>query len=277
MSENSFIKRIARGYRDCNIPLLANGLVYSTLLALIPCLAILWFFFGRLGVMDQFIIILDRFLESTFGEDVGNKLEQYIQAFTNNALGLGITGIISFLVTFLILVDKIWRSFNTVFEGETSSAPKRYRNYTLLFIIGIASAFVFFFIKSRFSTWFVNLRKLPEITFLEKALREFVPYIIVFVLCFLSYNFMHNNRCIPISSLIGSGISTVLVFVLTKAFGYVVRFSVKNSIIYGSLASILFFLMFMSWIWQIILIGALISYTLSTSHAFESKQEKNSF
>ena len=62
------------------------------------------------------------------------------------------------------------------------------------------------------------------------------------------------------------GVRVLLAFlnVLSKVFQFVVSWSVKYSVIYGSLATLLFFFMFLSYLWKIIFAAVIVSYVHQT-------------
>lgn len=256
-----YASRFSARYNECNITMVSKGLVYATLMAIIPVGAIIWFMCDRLGILSHLVVTLSEFFMNTFGPDTGNMLIGYIERFTQNALGLGITGIASFLVTFVLLIDKVWNSINRIFETEKGVNPiKRYASYLAILIVGVIAIALWISIKSRFSSWFVALGGLPELSLIQKAFRFLMPIAMTWGLSFCLYYFVPHCKVKFGGATLGSILCTVGITVLSRIFVLIVNRSVKYSIIYGSLAAILFFLMFLAYAWQIVLTCAVVAH-----------------
>ena len=110
--------------------MLSNGMVYSTLIAIIPCLAVIYAVLEMLGTLDPVVSILEESILNTFGEGIGNTLVGYLETFTNNAMGLGLVSILSFGLTFVLLIDKIFTVINKIYHTpKKGKIVTRYLKY----------------------------------------------------------------------------------------------------------------------------------------------------
>ena len=134
-----------RGMGRDNITMIASGMVYSTLIALIPCLTFLVAFLSVFGVLQPFMDLITRLLTDVFGIDTGEQLAGYISTFSSNAMSLGVVGLVSFIITGILLVDKIYVSINQIFHTRPSSgAVRRFSSFLTFLIVGaflIAASF----------------------------------------------------------------------------------------------------------------------------------------
>lgn len=71
-----------------------------------------------LGVIEPVVAYVDEFLVSTFGKSTGTSLVEYFEEFIQNALSLNIISSLSFVVTFLTLIDKLNITVNNLFHNE---------------------------------------------------------------------------------------------------------------------------------------------------------------
>ena len=94
-----------RGMGRDNISIMASGMVYSTLIAVIPCLTFLTAFLSVFGVLQPFMNLIAMLFEDTFGANTGHELVSYIQQFSSNAMSLGVIGLISFIITGIFMAD----------------------------------------------------------------------------------------------------------------------------------------------------------------------------
>ena len=134
-----------RGIGRDNISIMASGMVYSTLIAVVPCLTFLIAFLSAFGVLQPFMNLIamifeDTFgmiFEDTFGENTGKELVSYIQQFSTNAMSLGVIGLVSFIFTGILLVNKIYTAINQIFRTRaTSGTVKRFTAILTFLIMG---------------------------------------------------------------------------------------------------------------------------------------------
>ena len=107
-----------RGTGRDNISMMASGMVYSTLIAIIPCLTFLFAFLSAFGVLQPFMELIALIAEDTFGENTGHELMRYIEQFSSNAMSLGVIGLVSFIFTGILgSIPHIVQILNEVSDG----------------------------------------------------------------------------------------------------------------------------------------------------------------
>ena len=67
-----------RGMGRDNIMMISSGMVYSTLIALIPCMTFLVAFLSVFGVLQPFMDLITELLVDVFGGETGHQLADYI-------------------------------------------------------------------------------------------------------------------------------------------------------------------------------------------------------
>lgn len=256
-----FMRSFFEQMNEDSAVILSNGMVYSTLLAIVPCLAVIYAVLNRLGVLAPVVAVLEESIMNTFGEGTGDTLVGYIRYFTGNAMGLGLLSILSFGLTFVLLIDKIYTVANKIWH----TPPKgkiviRYLKYIAAIVLGTVAIALLVFLIGRFNTLSVRIMKLPELSMFEKILGKVFPAAVVFGLMLVLTYLIPNCRVRFRSGLIGALSGTVGIMILTDVFKIVVKYSVRYSLIYGSLATLLFFFMFLSYLWKIIFYAMIISY-----------------
>ena len=211
----SFIEQ----FNEDSASMLSNGMVYSTLIAIIPCFAVIYAILNALGALEPVVDLIENTIMSTFGQGTGDTLVGYLRIFTENAMGMGVVSILSFGLTFVLLIDKIFTVINKIYH-----TPKK-----------------------------------------GKIVTRYLKYIaLIFGLMLAMICLIPNCKVRFLSGLIGAIVGTVGVYGLVKVFQFVVSWSVKYSVIYGSLATLLFFFMFLSYLWKIIFAAVIVSYVHQT-------------
>ena len=257
----SFIEQ----FNEDSASMLSNGMVYSTLIAIIPCFAVIYAILNALGALEPVVDLIENTIMSTFGQGTGDTLVGYLRVFTENAMGMGVVSILSFGLTFVLLIDKIFTVINKIYHTpKKGKIVIRYLKYIGIIIIGILAIALMVYLVGRFNSISVRMRKLPELSGLQKVFKTLIPIALIFGLMLAMICLIPNCKVRFLSGLIGAIVGTVGVYGLVKVFQFVVSWSVKYSVIYGSLATLLFFFMFLSYLWKIIFAAVIVSYVHQT-------------
>lgn len=257
----SFIEQ----FNEDSASMLSNGMVYSTLIAIIPCFAVIYAILNALGALEPVVDLIENTIMSTFGQGTGDTLVGYLRIFTENAMGMGVVSILSFGLTFVLLIDKIFTVINKIYHTpKKGKIVTRYLKYIGIIIIGILAIALMVYLVGRFNSVSVRMRKLPELSGLQKVFKTLIPIALIFGLMLAMICLIPNCKVRFLSGLIGAIVGTVGVYGLVKVFQFVVSWSVKYSVIYGSLATLLFFFMFLSYLWKIIFAAVIVSYVHQT-------------
>ena len=252
-------------FNEDSTSMLSNGMVYSTLIAIIPCLAVIYAILNALGALDPVVALLETSIMNTFGEGTGDTLVGYLRTFTANAMGMGVVSILSFGVTFVLLIDKIFTVINKIYHTpKKGKIFIRYLKYIGIIIISILAIALMVFLVGRFNSISVRMRNLPELSGIQKVAKVILPLALIFGLMLAMICLIPNCKVRFLSGLIGATVGTVGIYVLVQIFQFVVSKSVKYSVIYGSLATLLFFFMFLSYLWKIIFASVVVSYVHQT-------------
>lgn len=260
----SIMKSCLSRFSDDNVIMISNGMVYATLVALVPCLALIYTFLNYLGVVEPVIGFVDEFLFKTFGENAGRSLAGYLDGFMKNAMSLGVISSLSFVVTFLLLIDKLNVTVNRLFHCEVKGNPAvRFLKYLAFMIISMVVIAVLVGIYTRFSSWFLFLKDMPELSSFQVFAKEALARFMILFALFCVLYFIPDCDVNFYAALTGSVFGFVLMLVLEIVFKLIVKFSVKSSVIYGSLATLLFFFMFLSWMWRIMFTSVVLTNVLN--------------
>ncbi len=250
-------------YSEDNVVMISNGMVYASLIALVPCLAFIYSFISNLGFTEPVVRVVHQFLLETFGSDNGEILIEYLDRFLNNAMGLGIISMLSFFVTFLLLIDNLQVTVNRFFHcNNKGNIAIRVGKYALAMIVGMASIALLVTIYTRFIAAYIAFDGGLVIGGFEKVIRAIIPVAMVFLVLFVITYVMPDCKVSINAAFWGSVFGSVLIFLLEFVFKLVVKFSVSKFVIYGSLASVLFFFMFLSWTWRIVFTSVVLTKVL---------------
>ena len=245
-----------------NVSILASGMVYSTLISIIPCVAFLFAFFSVFGVLQIVIDTLTTFLVETLGSQTGHEIASMLEMYTGNALSLGVFGVISFLITSILLINRVYTVMNRIFRTQpTSGTLRRLTTFMTLLIVAALLIVVIIALQGRIERTLSNIIRedtfvLASSSFWERTVLIGMLWIVIFSVIF----FFPNAKIRISSALVGSLTGLVAILIATEIFKHMITTSVNYSVIYGSLASLLFMLIYFYIFWYIIMVSAEITY-----------------
>lgn len=260
---NFLIMRAVERLSADNVNIMASGLVYSTLIAVVPCVSFLMVFLSAFGVLQPFIDLLYEVLIDTLGMDAGTQAANTISAYTTNATGLGIFGLVSFSVTTVFLVNKIYSVFNKIFRTQqTKSTVRRFVSILTFLIVLVVVLAIMLTLRTRTASKLALFTGgVAKVTnFAVSVLTGIGTFALVALIFFLIYSFIPNTKIMTSSALVGSLTTTIALAVALYIFTNLSSFFVNYSVIYGSLATLFISLLFLYVAWYIILIGAELVY-----------------
>ena len=246
------------------INLRAMGLVYTTLLSLIPLLA---FSFAILKIFgahrDLKPIVLEFFLP--VGGQAAEELTSKVMQFADR-VSSGVVGSVGFALlawTLLGTIKKVEDSFNFLWRvDKPRSFARRVAEYLTLLVIG-PLLLVGFVGLSQIALGSAPVRLVEGIPALQRLfvfLLTLAPYAMVSAIFTVLYMFIPNTRVHWRPALIGALAAGVLWAAVGKVFTSFVVYSTRLTIVYAGFAFIVAALLWTYFGWLILLAGAQLSF-----------------
>ena len=261
-----------RQFTADRIPVRASALTYSTLLSIIPILALLFAIARGLG--------FDALMENQFRTGVTGQQAELIITWVNSYLehaqsGIFIgVGLIMLLWTVLILTDNIERSFNAIWQVKHPRTVFRkitdYFSMLLLLplLIVISSGLTIFM-----TTYVKQMDNYLLLGPVLKFLVRMIPYTLTWGMFIGLFVFIPNTK-VRLSHAVLPGILAGSAFQVFQYFYINSQIWVSNyNAIYGSFAAIPMFLLWTQISWTICLLGAEMSYISQNLDAFSFGKE----
>jgi membrane protein len=246
------------------LTLRAMSLVYTTLLSLVPLLALSFSILKGFGVQNQ----LDETLRAALaplGEDKAVELTENLIGFVNNMnVGvLGAVGLVFLMYTVVSLMQKIEDAFNHAWRIRT---PRTFgeRFTTFLSAITIGPFLVFAAIAATGTVMSTTVMTyLQEVAVIGPAIQlsvRMVPFALVIGAFTFFYVFIPNTRVRIGPAFIGGIVAGVLWQLLSFGFASYASGASNYQLVYATFATAIFFLIWLYLNWLILLIGASIAY-----------------
>ncbi len=269
---------LGRDLMQGQLTLRASSLSYTTLLSLVPLLAVSFSVLQAFGVYNQLEPLLLQFLEplGPKGAEIG---EQIVSFVSNMRVGvLGSIGLAMLFYTVISLVNKIEKSFNYTWRVEENrSFGRRFSDYLSVILIGPVLMFSAVGLSaSLMSTTLVQ--QLLTIEPFGSALYfvgKTVPKLLIILAFTFIYVFIPNTRVKLGAALAGAVFASILWQIAGWGFTSFVASSTKYAAIYSSFAILITFLIWLYLNWLIVLVGAQTAYYIQNPAAIQKEKVVN--
>lgn len=252
----TFFGNLFRHFIDDGCPESASALAYTSLLALVPLMAVGFTLFAAFPAFEGFTDQIRGFIFENFVPASGEIVESYLQGFVTKASALTLPGLVGLLITALLAMSTIERTFNAIWKVRNQRRPiDTFTVYWAVLtlgpiLIGISLAVTSYVASLAFFSGAagVFLKSLP---FLASALAFTLLYAVV-----------PQQKIPPRHALAGGLVGAVLFELAKKGFALFVTSFHTYETIYGALATLAIFLVWIYLSWLIILFGAEFTYCL---------------
>ncbi|PHS73518.1 MAG: ribonuclease BN [Cycloclasticus sp.] len=258
------------------LSLRAMSLVYTTLLSIVPLLALSFSVLKAMGAHNEIEPFLFQFLAplGEQGVDIGNNIIGFIE---NIKVGvLGSLGLGLLIYTVLSLVQKIENAFNMIWHVEsTRSIGERFSSYLSVILIGpvimvSALGMTATVMSSSAVSYFMAIEPFGSLIIMVTKL---LPYVMVMGVFTFIYMFVPNTRVRFGAALIGALISGFLWETSGVLFATFVVNSTKYTAIYSSFAVVLMLLIWLYISWLILLFGSNLAFYVQNPSSLRVSRE----
>jgi membrane protein len=247
-------------FRRDRCMLRASALTFTSLLSLIPLLALMFAVLKGLNVQNT----LQPFILDKLAVGSQHAVEAIVTYINNTHFGrLGMFGLLALIASVIALLSNIEESFNHICGvRETRTLFRKFADYSSIILIGpillVAAISMTTTLQSQ-----AFVQKLLDMAFWGDLIYlsfQVVPYVVMWLAFTVLYIFMPNVRINFGAALIGGVIGGTL-WQLAQ-YGYV-NFQVgvaRYNAIYGTMAALPIFMIWLYISWLIVLLGLEITY-----------------
>lgn len=254
---------IIRDLAEGQVTLRAMSLVYTTLLSLVPLLAVSFSVLKAFGAHNQ----IEPFLQQLMlplgpkGEEITQRIIEFVD---NTQVGvLGAFGLAFLLYTVVALIQKIERAFNETWHVR-SDRPlvRRFSDYLSVVLIGPVLVFSALGITASLTSNAVvdYLAGIEPFGTIINAVGRMIPYLLITIAFAFIYVLVPNTRVRFRPALIGALVAGILWTTLGWGFAAFVVSSARYTAIYSAFATLLFFMIWLYLAWMILLVGSSVAF-----------------
>lgn len=250
----AFIKLLGKRYNENNIAISAGYLTYSTMLAIVPLIIVLFSVFTFFPIFDETAEQLKSFIYSNFSPNAGDMVSHYIELFVSNSKKMGLVSIIGLFVVAIMLIKSIDETLNTIWHNSRKrSLLISFVLYFLILILGplLAGASI------AITTYVMSMAIFNEggVLSFSQYLLEFTPFLLIWLLFSLVYKFVPNTEVKFQHAAIGALLAAIFFTLGKQAFIWYIATFPSYQAIYGALAVLPITIVWIHLSWQVVLLG----------------------
>lgn len=271
------IDGIYRAFGDGQLNLRIMGLAYTTLLSLVPLLAVSFSVLKAFGVQNELDPLLLEFMEPLGNQ--GQVIHDRIMAFVNN-LQVGVLGFVGFAMLFytaVSLLTNIELAFNAIWHVSNGrSVGRRFSDYLSIILIGPVLIFTAIGLtNSALASHLVQgLLAMAPLGTAFHLLRQLGSYLAIALAFAFFYSFLPNTRVHLKPAFSGGLLAGALWLAVGRLFAAFIASSSNYSAIYSGFAGAMLFVIWVYVNWLIIIIGAQVTAYLQNPRLLEPKRDR---
>jgi len=250
-----FLKLLGSRFFRHKGPANAGSLAYTSLLSLVPLMAVVLAIFTAFPVADRVTEVIQHFIFDNFVPDAGAAVQDYLQEFSANAGKMSGVGTVALLAVALLLMEAIDSTLNDIWEVRRQrSVLKKFMIYWA--VLSLGPVLIAFSVLA--SSYLTSLPMFSEAvaTGWGHRLLGWVP-VAASALAFGLLYWLVPNRFVKGWHAMLGGLLAAWLFELAKnGFALYVTTFPSYQTIYGAMAAIPLFLIWLYVTWLVVLLGA---------------------
>jgi len=257
----SFSRFITKRFIDDQLFASAGALAYTTMFAIVPLSAVFLAVMSAFPVFDEWTATLVNFVFTNFVPSSARQVEEYLMGFSASTKTLTVAGITALLISVLVTMWSIEQSFNRIWRVPTIR-PKFTRFLLYWTLLTLGSILTVAAMSASASVLaYAELSGMRTEGF-SNVLIRWSPFLIEFFAMTCAYWLIPHRR-VPIRFAVAAGFLAALLFELLKfAFTSYVR-NTSFEQVYGAVALIPIFMLWLYFSWVVILFGASVAASMS--------------
>ena len=258
----AFVRGVVARLRGVGLASTAAALSFATVLNLVPLFTVAFVYVARYPLFQEWLDALERFLLRHLLPGSESLVRTYLLQFAAKAAGLQGLSIAFVVATAVLLVATVERAINAIWGVRE---PRAFLRRAVVYLLGLTAGPLAIGAAIYATTWLleVSVREAPFVTPAVAFITRPIAIALTSGAITLLYAVLPARR-VPLCAAIWGGLFAALGFEVAKyGFGLYVASVSNYRTIYGSLAIVPLFLLWVYISWYVILVGAAVTATLA--------------
>ena len=244
----------------------AGSLSYKTLIGIVPLLAVVIGIASSFGVFAHWIGQVESYIFTHFVPAKGDEIQSYVNEFIGRAAGLTASGSVFLVVISVLLMNTIERTFNRIWRVRH---PRSWVNRVVMYWAVLTLGPLMLGASLVLSSYLAIVSGLaPEA--LQRVLVAWAvrsaPFLIAWLGFTLVFVLVPHRKVLIRHAVVGALLSAVLFELAKNLFVFYLQYSTTYQHLYGALAIMPIFLLWIYVLWIVVLMGASFTASLTTFH-----------
>jgi membrane protein len=233
--------------KDADIRLLASALAFTTLISLVPLLAVSLSVFHSFGGLEYLLKKVEPFLLQnlipTSGADITSAIRGAIHRVHSGALGFW--GVIGLMLASTKMCFDIERAVQKVWQltPRKKFAGRLMVYWMVMFAVPVVIAVI------------LGLAGSKDLGFYKHVPKWTISFVLLFVGLFTTYKYMPAVKVVKKWAALSALVAASAILFLQISYVGITRELISYNKVYGSLVSVPFFLIWLLVVWWIFLVG----------------------
>jgi membrane protein len=256
-----FVRLVAKRFEQDRCPRVAGALSFTTMLAIVPLTAVMLAVLSFAPGFSTWMTVIQDFIYGNFVPAAGEVVQKYLTQFAGKAGRLTAVGLLFLVATAIMLMATIEQALNDIWRvANTRKLLHRFLAYWALLTLGPILVAGSLTLTSKF--FMLPFLGRAEVTILREVLDVVLPLALEFGAAVLLYTVVPNVSVLWRNALAGGLFAAVLLEVAKYLFAAAMKYFTTYQILYGAIAALPIFLVWIYISWVIILLGAIVAATL---------------
>ena len=266
----NFTQAVGQAFYDDRCLRSSAAMTYTTLLSLVPLSTVIFSVFAAFPMFDSVAGQIQSFIFENFVPTSSDAIQHYLEEFSSKTSKLTAIGAAFLIISALLMMNTIEGAMNDIWHIKSSRKPiPKFMVYWAMLtlgpiLIGASIAFTSY------------LTSLPLISGLTPKLLVLLPFLATTLACTLLYAVVPNTYVPLRHALTGAIVAAALFEIAKKGFALYITAFPTYEMIYGALATIPIFLIWLYLSWMVVMLGAEISYCLFHRQGRQPDQQLSS-
>lgn len=268
-----FLFFLARRAQNDTIFRVAASLSYTSLIAIVPLFAIGLAIFSAFPVFEGVKDQVKEFMLANFLPTIEQEVSQYFADFITATAGLTAIGVAGIAITAILMLSTIENSLNFIFKVYK---PRRLTTKITLYWTVITLGPLLLGTAFSLRGYLYTLQKFMPDAFADGQIHisNLIPSFFTMLTLVLVYVLVPNKKVKIYNAVIGAFVAIILFWVLRNGFGYFMAMAGTYKILYGALATLPIFLIWMYLAWAVVIFGAVVTAALEEYQQLDERSLK---